>query len=49
MPISLQYDADQNGEIDFKEFMAFCFELNAHEGQAEVANLFAAVDTDGDR
>ena len=47
--IFLQYDADKNGIIDFKEFIALCMSLNDSDTEKAVAKLFSAVDKDGDK
>merc|ERR1711935_377123 len=44
-----KYDADKNGIIDFKEFIALCMSLNDSDTEKAVAKLFSAVDKDGDK
>ncbi|KAL5263388.1 hypothetical protein ACHWQZ_G008678 [Mnemiopsis leidyi] len=44
-----KYDTDKNGIIDFKEFLGLCMDLNTNESEKAIAQLFQAVDKNGDR
>lgn len=45
-----KYDRDENGIIDFDEFLAMCIDLNkSNESEQAVAKLFSAVDQDKNR
>ena len=42
-----QYDADNNGIIDFTEFLAFCMDLNSSDSEKAVTDLFLAAGAQG--
>ena len=41
-----QYDTDDNGLIDFKEFLALCIAINTSDTEKAIAQLFESVDKD---
>jgi centrin-3 len=45
----VKYDKDENGIIDFREFLAMCIDVNTKDTEQNLSKLFSAADQDGNR